>query len=87
MTGALAEALSEGGMGGSVEAPLMGQVLAVQAEVGDTVDKGEVLVVLESMKMEIRVTAPGAGTVKAIHCQVGGNVERGAVIVELELIE
>ncbi len=73
--------------GGSVEAPLMGQVLAVQAKVGDTVDKGEVLVVLESMKMEIRVTAPGQGAVKAIHCQVGGNVERGAVIIELELVE
>ncbi|HJM92189.1 MAG: biotin carboxylase N-terminal domain-containing protein [Alphaproteobacteria bacterium] len=71
--------------GGSVEAPLMGQVLAVQAKVGDTVDKGEVLVVLESMKMEIRVTAPGNGAVTAIHCQVGGNVERGAVIVELDL--
>ncbi|MDP6829340.1 MAG: biotin carboxylase N-terminal domain-containing protein [Alphaproteobacteria bacterium] len=73
--------------GGTVEAPLMGQVLAVQAAVGDTVDQGEVLVVLESMKMEIRVTAPGAGEVKAVHCQVGGNVERGAVIVELELAE
>ena len=44
-----------------------------------------VLVVLESMKMEIRVTAPGNGAVTAIHCQVGGNVERGAVIVELDL--
>ena len=65
----------------------MGQVLAVQAKVGDTVEKGEVLVVLESMKMEIRVSAPGPGEVTAIHCQVGGNVERGAVIVELELAE
>jgi len=73
--------------GGSIEAPLMGQVLAVQAKVGDTVEKGEVLVVLESMKMEIRVSAPGPGEVTAIHCQVGGNVERGAVIVELELAE
>ena len=73
--------------GGSIEAPLMGQVLAVQAKIGDTVEKGEVLVVLESMKMEIRVTAPAAGEVKAVHCQVGGNVERGATIVELELAE
>ncbi len=73
--------------GGTVEAPLMGQVLAVQAKVGDTVEQGEVLVVLESMKMEIRITAPGAGEIKALHCQVGGNVERGAVIVELELAD
>jgi 3-methylcrotonyl-CoA carboxylase alpha subunit len=78
---------ASGAFGGSVEAPLMGQVLAVQAKVGDTVEKGEVLVVLESMKMEIRVSAPGPGEVTAIHCQVGGNVERGAVIVELELAE
>ena len=72
---------------GAVEAPLMGQVLAVQAEPGDRVEKGAVLVVLESMKMEIRVTAPGDGEVKAVHCQVGGNVERGATIVELELAQ
>ncbi|MDA1099857.1 MAG: ATP-grasp domain-containing protein [Proteobacteria bacterium] len=72
---------------GAIKAPLMGQVLAAPAKSGDTVAKGEVLVVLESMKMEIRVTAPGAGVVKAVHCQVGGNVERGAVIIELELAE
>jgi len=72
---------------GTIEAPLMGQVLAVQAKPGDTVDKGVVLVVLESMKMEIRITAPAAGVVKAVHCQVGGNVERGATIIELEIEE
>jgi 3-methylcrotonyl-CoA carboxylase alpha subunit len=70
---------------GTVTAPLMGQVLAANANVGDQVDKGDVLVILESMKMEIRISAPAAGRVTAVHCQVGGNVERGAVIVEIEL--
>ncbi len=70
---------------GAVAAPLMGQVLAINNVIGDQVDKGDVLVILESMKMEIRVSAPAAGTITNIYCQVAGNVERGAIIVELDL--
>ncbi len=75
-----------GGAGsGALEASMPGQVLAVPVSVGDAVAAGDTLVLLEAMKMELRITAPVAGTVKAIHCAAGETVNRGQLLVEVEI--
>ncbi|HMM72114.1 MAG TPA: acetyl-CoA carboxylase biotin carboxyl carrier protein subunit, partial [Rhodocyclaceae bacterium] len=58
--------------------------LKVNVKIGDTVKAGDVVAVLESMKMEMRITAECDGTVTAVNCQSGQTVERNAVIVMLE---
>ncbi len=65
-------------------APMPGQVRAVQVQEGERVVKGQSLIVLEAMKMEIRVQAPADGRVKTLHVQPGQTVEREQVLVELE---
>jgi methylmalonyl-CoA carboxyltransferase 1.3S subunit len=50
---------------------------------GDTVERGQTLVILEAMKMELRVTAPEAGRVKRLLVQMGDVVERGQALVEI----
>ena len=65
-------------------APMPARVLEVTAEVGQQVAKGDVLVTLEAMKMEMPVRAPRDGLVKAISCQTGRMVGAGDRLVELE---
>ena len=69
--------------GGDLTAEMPGQVMEVRVAVGDTVAHGDVLVVLEAMKMEIRVTAPHDGTVEKLHVTTGDVVERGQNLVEI----
>lgn len=69
---------------GSLAAPMPGRVVQVPVAVGDQVAKGQVLVVLEAMKMEQSLLAPHAGQVVAVDCAVGQVVEAGAVLVVLE---
>jgi biotin carboxyl carrier protein len=61
-----------------------GQVRAVNTRPGDQVTKGQVLVVLEAMKMEIRLQAPFDGQVSAVDASVGQTVEREQVLVRLQ---
>lgn len=61
---------------GSLEAPMPGVVLLVQVANGDTVTEGDVLLVLESMKMELSITAPHDGTVEGLALAVGDRVTR-----------
>ena len=68
---------------GQVAAVMDGQVVAVVVREGDSVALGATLVVLEAMKMEIRVVAPLAGIVTKIHCAQGQVVERGRALVEI----
>ena len=73
-----------GGPGaGSLEASMPGLVLDVLVSAGDTVERGETLVLLEAMKMELRITAPAAGRVTQVHCKAGDVVDRGQVLVEI----
>lgn len=67
-----------------VAAPIPGKVVTVRVAVGDTVEPGQPLVVLEAMKMENELTASQSGTVTAVHVAPGGTVDAGAVLVELE---
>ena len=65
-------------------APMPGQVRTVNVSIGDAVIKGQVLVVLEAMKMEIRLHAPFDGTVSLVDARLGQTVEREQVLVKLQ---
>ena len=64
-------------------APMPATVLQVNVKVGDAVKKGDLVVLLEAMKMELPLHAAGDATVTAVHCQVGALVPADAVLVEL----
>jgi acetyl-CoA carboxylase biotin carboxyl carrier protein len=67
-----------------IEAHITGTVWKVEVAVGDRVDEGDTVVILESMKMEMPVEAEDAGTVKAILVEEGQSVSEGDPLVELE---
>ena len=69
---------------GGLVAPMPGSVIELRCAVGDTVDAGQVLVVLEAMKMEHHITAPFAGTVTVLPIAVGDQVENGALLLTIE---
>jgi acetyl-CoA/propionyl-CoA carboxylase biotin carboxyl carrier protein len=70
-----------GALAGSLEAPMPGTVLLVHVADGDAVAEGDVLLVLESMKMELSITAPTAGTVEGLALRPGDRVDRGQPLV------
>jgi len=57
-----------------------GMIVAVEKKVGDSVNEGETVVVLEAMKMENALPAPVSGTIKEITCSSGDSVPKGAVL-------
>jgi pyruvate carboxylase subunit B len=67
-----------------VRAPMPGLVLRVLAELGQAVEAGDGLVVLEAMKMENELAAPAAGTVAAVHAAPGDAVGKNDLLIELE---
>ena len=69
------------GEGEAVTAPMPGTILKVNVTVGQTVKAGDVLCVLEAMKMENEIMAPCAGTVKQVLTSKSSNVDTGAVLV------
>ena len=67
-----------------VEAHITGTVWKIEVAVGDTVEEGDTVVILESMKMEMPVEAEDPGTVKDILCEEGQSVSEGDALVVLE---
>ena len=67
-----------------VEAHITGTVWKIECEVGDAVEEGDTVVILESMKMEMPVEAEDSGTVKEILCEEGQAVNEGDTLVILE---
>ncbi|MEM9920451.1 MAG: biotin/lipoyl-containing protein [Bacteroidota bacterium] len=67
-----------------IKAPMPGLVLDVLVEIGQEVEEGEGLVILEAMKMENIIKAAGKGKVKAIHIAKGKAVDKGTLLVEME---
>jgi len=67
----------------TVRSPMPAQVRAVQVVSGDLVERGQVLMLLEAMKMEIQIKAPTAGTVKKLLAEAGQTVDRDQTLVEI----
>ena len=68
----------------TVRAPLPGKIIDLRVKAGDTVSKGQPLLMLEAMKMEHTLTAPADGTIKSVRYAVGEQVNEGAELVEFE---
>ncbi len=71
--------------GGTIAAPMPGTVLQVAVGIGDTVTKGQTLLVLEAMKMENEIMAPADGIVKELNVTQGVSVNAGDILVVLSL--
>lgn len=67
-----------------LKAPMPGLVIEVRVQVGDTVKKGDPVIVLEAMKMENVLKSPGDGTVKSVEVHKGLSVEKGFVLIRFE---
>lgn len=67
----------------SVKAPMPGTILSFTVSVGDTVSEGQVVAILEAMKMENELTAPASGKVKSIHVEKGSSVIENQVILQI----
>ena len=70
--------------GKTVEAPLPGRIIEVCVKVGDTVKRGQRVVILDAMKMENNITTDYAGTIKQVLVNVGEAVPANAILVEVE---
>ena len=68
-------------LAGSLDAPMPGKVLAVEVANGDRVSEGDLLILLESMKMELQITAPNDGEVAGLSLAVGDQVGLGQALV------
>ena len=71
-------------MATEVEAEIAGNVWKVERAVGDRVEQDDVLIIIESMKMEIPVEAPCPGRISELRVEEGDSVEEGAVLAILE---
>jgi pyruvate carboxylase subunit B len=69
---------------GAVTAIMPGKIIRVHVATGDSVAEGDVVCILEAMKMENELKAPRAGVVKALYIQAGQDVDTGAVLAEIE---
>ena len=78
---AAAPAGTEGAV--KVNAPMPGKIISVKASAGQAVKKGDVILILEAMKMENEVVAPQDGTIASINVAAGDSVEAGAVLASL----
>jgi biotin carboxyl carrier protein len=66
--------------GETITSPMPGTILSVNVQNGATVNKGDVLMVLEAMKMENEIIAPCSGTIASVNVQSGASVETGATL-------
>ena len=73
-----------GGAAGAITAQMTGRVIRVDAKPGDTVKEGDVLLIIEAMKMENEIAAPLAGTVKEVAVAAGARVSEGDLLVQIE---
>ncbi len=73
-----------GGLHASLSAPMPATVVRVEASAGDLIKRGDTVIILEAMKMELPVRAPSDGTVKQVLCKPGDLVQPGVPLIEME---
>ena len=83
-SGAPASQASAAGVKGGVRAQIAGRILSIKVKPGDTVERGQVLLLLEAMKMENEIKAPAGGVVKEILVAEGARVSEGETLVVVE---
>ena len=66
---------------GTISSPIPGKVVSIHISVGDEVEEGSVLMILEAMKMQNEVQAPISGTIAELNCQTGDNIEANSPLV------
>ena len=86
-TSGVARGAGGGTASGRLLAPMPGQVRAVNVSLGDAVEKGQTLLILEAMKMEIRIQAPMDGVVGRLAIVEGQTVEREELLAEVDEVE
>lgn len=67
----------------NIVAPMPGTILEINLKVGDKVNPGDTVVILEAMKLENNLTAETSGTIKAVHTSKGASVNPGDLLVEI----
>lgn len=72
------------GEGGSVTSPIAGTIVEIKCKSGDPVEKGQILLVIEAMKMKTSIAAPTAGRIKTVPIGVGDSVRENQTLVEFE---
>ncbi len=75
--------VSSNGSGEAVEAPMPGTIVNIMVKNGDVVKKGQVLAILEAMKMENEIVAPIDGTIASVDVEKGQNVNLGDSLVQI----
>lgn len=81
---AAAPVAASGGAHEEVKAPLPGSIFKVNVKTGDKVNEGDVVLIMEAMKMETEITAHISGTIGAIHVTVGQNVQNGQLLLTIQ---
>ncbi len=71
----------------NIVAPMPGKILAIKTNVGDSISKGDLVLVMEAMKMEYSLKATQDGVIKSIDCEVGDQVGVKQLLVEIEVSE
>lgn len=75
---------ADGARGARIKPPMPGKIVSLSVAEGDEVKAGQVLLILEAMKMQNEIAAPSSGIVKKVHVKAGQNVEGKDVLIELE---
>ena len=76
--------LSSESAGNEVKAPMPGIILEMKAQPGETVKKGDTLLILEAMKMENAILSPKDGVIKSVWSKTGDTVDKNHLLIELE---
>lgn len=78
-----ATAKAPGGAGSDIVAPLPGKIIKINVSEGNSVNAGDILMIMEAMKMENQIKSTAAGTVTKIHVKQGDNVAERALLVTI----
>jgi len=76
-----------GNSDGEVTAPMAGLIVEIMVSEGETVEQDQTLLVLEAMKMQMKIKSPAAGSVRQIHLQQGDRVEKGELILSMAPVD